>query len=511
MVVSEIGICSAAGRGRPGGALRRRVVPTWRYCRAFTLVEMLVSLAVLTLALGMVGMVFSVTTKTASQAAAYSEAHNWVRQFLFQLEADLKDCNPSESILVLVGRTQPAALTQAHLDAGQYFRVLVGNPLLVPPDFDPLFSDPPADPYTDQYSEPRADLMMFFSQRQVASQAPPPPDVANPLHLPFAYGLRSSPIQVVYGHAAIGEATWNGSDDDYDWAWQHIENPDDFSTLPATRWHLARRATIIESDPSGTRLDFEGGGGPDSDLPRIVRCLADDLDADGDWEAGDVARLNYQAFLDSFGYVPPLTDLQAVDVSPYDFASGTGPPNWENDLPALHDRVLNVMYLDGDDEYHHVATVLERVPVDLRSNLGVHLLPGCVWFQVEFLMPEDPRNSFEYDDPIDDPGDEYYSERGDLPRWTAVEDGDTYVFVPDTQENRELVAEQVDAATGEPVGGSRLDSFAMLDPTMAVDVDPIGNRVIRMWPYAIRVTVRVFDPRGRLDVPIVRTLVHRFE
>ncbi len=500
MVVSEMGICSATGRGRPGGTLRRRMVPSGRGRRAFTLVEMLVSLAVLTLALGMVGMVFSVTTKTASQAAAYSEAHNWVRQFLFQLEADLKDCNPSESILVLVGRTQPAALTQADLDAGKYYRLLVGNPLLVPGGFDPEFSEPWAVPATDQYSEPRADLMMFFSQRQVASQAPPAVGVADAAHLPFAYGLRSSPIQVVYGHAAIGEATWAGGV--YAWSTpQHIEPIDgvspsagpDMSLIPAVRWHLARRATILEHDVG--RADFEGSGGIDSDFDPIVRCYNEDARL-----AGDVARLDYPAFLDQFW------DYGAALWSPYDFVvSGV----WDADL---RDHVLGVMYPGGDATGHHVATVLERVPVDLRSNLGVHLLPGCVWFQVEFLMPEDPRNSFEYDVPIDAAGplDGTYTGRADLPRWAAVSDGATFVFVPDTQENRELVASQIDSA-GKPLSGRRLTSFAKLNPELDATTDPIGNRVIRMWPYAIRVTVRVFDPRGRLDEPIVRTLVHRFE
>jgi len=32
-----------------------------------------------------------------------------------------------------------------------------------------------------------------------------------------------------------------------------------------------------------------------------------------------------------------------------------------------------------------------------------------------------------------------------------------------------------------------------------------------MWPYAIRITVRVFDRLGRLEQPIVRSIVHRFD
>ena len=81
---------------------------------------MLVSLAVLSLALTIIGVVFTTATKTTRQAAAYSEAHNRVRQFTEQLEEDLAACEPSQSVLVLVGRTQAAALTQDDLDARRY-------------------------------------------------------------------------------------------------------------------------------------------------------------------------------------------------------------------------------------------------------------------------------------------------------------------------------------------------------------------------------------------------------
>jgi hypothetical protein len=40
---------------------------------------------------------------------------------------------------------------------------------------------------------------------------------------------------------------------------------------------------------------------------------------------------------------------------------------------------------------------------------------------------------------------------------------------------------------------------------------PLTHRRIRTWPYAIRVTVRVYDERNRLSSPIVRSLVHRFD
>jgi len=63
--------------------------------------------------------------------AAYSETLNWVRQFTFQLQEDLEECDPTQSLLYMHGRTQAAALSQEDLEAMQaenrrdfYFRIL---------------------------------------------------------------------------------------------------------------------------------------------------------------------------------------------------------------------------------------------------------------------------------------------------------------------------------------------------------------------------------------------------
>ena len=89
-----------------------------RGSRAFTLIEMLVSLGVLAVALTVVGVVFDVTVKTVSQAAAISEVHAVLRQFLIQLDADLSAIEPSQSVLIISGRTQRAARDADDLAAG---------------------------------------------------------------------------------------------------------------------------------------------------------------------------------------------------------------------------------------------------------------------------------------------------------------------------------------------------------------------------------------------------------
>lgn len=491
--------------GRAGGALARlRPRRRGRPWPAFTLVEMMVSLAVLTLALGVVGIVFTVTTRTASQAAAYSETLNWVRQFTLQIKEDLARCEPASSFLVLVGRKLPAALTQADLEAGLFYRVLIGDPADVPAGYDPKLSA------TEQwpYSNPRADLLMFLSNRAVASAAPP--DAAGNR---YAEGGRFAPILAVYGHAALGEPVWvpsSGYQFPTNERLRHIEETissggHTLSRIPANRWHLSRRATIIENVVA-PKYTFGVSGQYGDEWQRITRCEPTRPGASRAF-AGDVAALNLDEFLADLGpgsmAVPgQIREWGPAILSPYD-ADAAG--SWW----ALRTRINGLLYNRGDTRLHHVATVLTELPVELRSNLGVHMLPGCAWFQVEFLMPEDPRNSLDYSDPTpDDPDD--WSTAADMPRWTTVEPGTMYVFVPDTQANRDAVGKQL-IGTGEPDPNGRLATFAKLDPRIDDRASAVSNRRVRMWPYAIRITVRVFDPRGRLAEPIVRTIVHRFE
>ncbi len=478
--------------------------------RAFTLIEMLVSLAVISVALAVVGIVFAITVKTAGQSAAYSETHNWVRQFVQQIDEDLRYCDPSQSILVLVGRTQAAALTPDDLAAGKFYRVLIGNPAIVPAGYDPEYT---ADPPDAQYSNPRADLLMFFSNRPTVSVAPNPDaatdgDPSNDFYAADVPHLLW--IRVVYGHAALGQAQWDGTNYQFPPAanLRHIENAGELSPIPANRWHLSRVATIIQDPNSAPTLQFSSTA-----CGAVSRA---EYYQDGPFMPGDAALLNRPLLLQTFGPTY-FSASNAPYLSPYDYPSGPL-GTWQQ---ANQDSVNTLLYATFDvyptsPHLHHVATVLEEVPVELKSNLGVHMLPGCVWFQVEFLMPEDPRNSAQYSDP--DPthvSGITYSSRSDMPRWTSINADSTagpttYVFVPDTPENRNAVALQADPATGIPAVGSRLETFARLNP-LPTAPDTVDNRIIRMWPYAIRITIRVWDARGRLDEPIVRSIVHRFD
>ena len=448
--------------------------------RAFTLVEMLVSLAVLSVALSVVGVVFTVTTRTVSQTAAISEVHAVLRQFMLQLEEDLSGVDPSHSVLFLRGGTQRAALNADDRAAEFSWRVLVGNPNDVADGYDPRLN-PNVDP---EYSNPRTDVLAFFSARPTVSKAPPL-NPARDEYKPYLLGAKSSTVHVTYGFAALAEAEQDNGGN-----WQFDENSirhiyadagsNEFGELTISNWQLTRRAIIISepisrsSERTNSRFDsFERF--TTQQFKRFWRSYTSD-----NTEAADIVTLNFERHLSLLGGVPLLP--------PYIFSQNGDAFSFAESMvfgPGAADR--------------HVATVIPRPPAALKSNLGVHMLPGCAWFEVEFLMPEDPRNSIDYFDPYFDVVNDR-NRRDDMPQWTEVEAGQSYVFIPDTPQAR------ADIASSGP--GGRIDDFASMDRN---NPDDIRQKRIRTWPYAIRVTVRVFDPLGRLEEPIVRSLIHRFD
>ncbi|MBL8878450.1 MAG: prepilin-type N-terminal cleavage/methylation domain-containing protein [Phycisphaerales bacterium] len=486
LVCSVTCSCSASAARSPAAA-----------SAAFTLVEMLISLFVIAIALTIVVTAFAVTTRTTRQAAAYAEVNNWVRQFTLQLEDDLRYIDPANSALVVVGRTQKAALNEDERQAGKVWRVLVGDPDSVQAGFDPSFAQQ-SDPTVTQYSDPRADILMFFTNRPSQSQAPafrpenaPPNDQS--VQEQFRNGARTAPIQVVYGHASYGDYATQQPSGQAQWtnALRHINSNDRRQTasqIPLSQWHLARRVTLfdMQSPPSPAQasnfFDFFSVGDTVS-WDALTRCYPSD-----DRYAADVARFfSLDAFLGPAG----LSTYAAVNSRPYLFDS------------APRQLVENILYHPNGRNDFHVATILREPPVDLRSNLGLHLLPGCAWFQVEFLMPEDALNSPDNPNSIGSASQ----------RWAEAKDGDFCVFVPDTDANRAVIAQQTPSGT---FSNNRIDTFSLVDPDgpdnvpNTGDEDTVANRRIRMWPYAIRITVRAFDPKGRLPEPLVRTIIHRF-
>lgn len=501
--------------------------------RAFTLIEMLVSLGVLILALGMVATVFKATTDTASVSRAIADVEAVLRGFERELRADLEGVNPARSILVLRGRTQAASLTQELRDGNVYWRQFVGDPDDVG-NYDPETSTAAANPAINGYSDPRADLMMFFTERALASTSPEVRPIGlndqTRVQLKLQRGGTISPAQIVYGHAAVARVNSNNPGALSSIAPRHIatSNPtQQLSNVPITEWVLARRqALLIEP----TLTSFDPTRGFDTNF---MRRLIVNVNTDNDRVAADAVPFAFDAFIEMFnpgenrwlgavGVVNPWEDLARY--SPYQFAnrqsgfeqipalpadvklSDTQPLEWINGTLFANQSATNL----------HFATVLQNPPAEFQENLALQSLPGCAWFEVEFLMPEDPRNSRLA---------RLGFQQQETPRWVSVTPGFTYVFVPDSAENRELVSNQIRGAIDPfpfaPARNSRLETFARVippdlggvafPPAVENELNTPDNRIVRMWPYAIRVTVRVFDRNADLERPITRRIVHWFE
>jgi len=396
----------------------------------------------------------------------------------------------------------------------------------------------PGDPMP-QYSDPRADILMFISNRPTVSRAPVVNPTASSMAQVLANGAKMTPIQVVYGHAALASAERDGVNPDGSpkYRYPNLNNRVDIeprnvsdpllemSPLPANRWQLARRAVILD----GISIKESMSSKPytfnrDLDALRLMYCQPDPISGVGvsaeNWQGGDVARIHLPTLLEKF--TPAGVDTSAVPpalVCPYRDLETNSPTIGMSSWPdSVCETVLRLLYPAGPTgsgsnwRPHHIATILEDVPPELRSNTNLRALPGCVWFQVEFLMGEDPRNSLEYTPPAPNtiPGNPNPSQRGEMMRWVSVEPGQTHLFIQDSDENRDLVAAQAKTFSEN----DRIWTFARKDQDFDKHTqltDAVAQRNIRMWPYAIRVTIRAYDSRGRLDRPIVRSLVHRFD
>jgi len=270
-----------------------------------------------------------------------------------------------------------------------------------------------------------------------------------------------------------------------------------------TQWVLARRASLIENRRAGSPTQVNSIV-PLLDNPARLKLAQPDR---GD--AGDSLEIMLGPLMAAFGANPAtlLTSQPLALYNPYQVRT-----QW----PAKIRRLINrLLYLNSnDDPMRYIATAIQDPPPELSSNLSLQALNGCAWFQVEFLMPEDPRNAPDYPNDATDPTKGYT--RDDLTHWVEVQPGDTYIFVPDSPENRAAVEGQP-LAGGMMGGFARHRTFAMINPPASAGVGGNGsavkatNRRVRMWPYAVRITVRVFDRGGKLESPIVRSLVHRFD
>ncbi len=483
-------------------ALRYASAPARR--SAFSLVELVVAVGILALMMTLAGQVFSLTSKSTSQASALTELSQSLRAFEQTLREDLRYAQRGNSIVVIQANPINAYWTRDGKDADDDGDPLNGYPHDADPEREGLIGDGILDP-------PRADVLMFFTARKSSSSIYP--------------GVVSQVQQVVYGHAELGEYIPGGGgagDPKYDFVSSTPSGEEAFpawpdpTRAPAEQWHLARRSLLLMPTPP------PAAGA--SDMYWAV-FLYDDGD-DGNEPQFNVFE-NATDVVESFIY-----EDRVLRPDP-DAAPALSIPPVLYEIPNINDPAQPSPFS---------RSRLDSTPPALYANrLGHYFLPGCVSFKVEWAL--DPHSEF-VGGRLDGEPQLYWIDQGDLGAdVNDPSDDDPLAELQDawseaTGTRKERLWDLMNAMlAGEdytPLGGpDRSYSLSMAFRSYsggqggheAYQLSDQEARLVAFcaervgWPYsddpeltdifpaALRITVDVLDRGGRLDRPLRHVMI----
>lgn len=477
---------------------------------AFTLAELVVSIGILVVLLGLASQVMSLTVKSTGQARALTEVSQTLRILEQTLREDLAGVHrpgpgvDEASVLLIQGNPINAYWTRDGRDADNNPDPLDGYPHVA----DPVRADPNA---PENLTRPRADLLMIFTHRESESFVR--------YAYPNSVGLRSTPPmkgwkQVVYGHADLSEYIPNPSSAPGSPA--YIFNPalntDAFPEFPgvspvaAEDWHLARRVVHLTHDyqtaqPVWFRVDeppVEFG----FDDPAVLAGTTD-----------IIGGFNYREFVATPKDVPP----------------GGAPWYWPPIFFGPNPPEPAVPF---------ARSQLDPTPPPLYADrLGHYFLPNCASFKVEWAL--DPHSNF-VGGRLDGEKRLYWIDPGDQGVSLTNSDDDDPL-----REIKEALAEAIaavdqsreerlDQLLGQDLGGtptapySLEQRFGMASPQgwmahpfqsnnprpnlhvfTATREDPVSGELIPedIFPVALRITVDLYDRERRLDKPVRHVMI----
>lgn len=309
--------------------------------RAFSLVELVVSIGVLVLLLGMASQVMNLTVQATGQAQALVEVNQKLRVLEQTLRKDLLGVDRKHSVMAIVGNPINAYWTKAGAEADDDKNPVNGYPHGV----DPVRNDPLV---SERLERPRADVLMFFTEREATSNI-------HPL-------VRAPLQQIVYGHAVLGEYGFTGcpSGEEYCFTPDALlekfpldpldENT--FFSVPAEQWALARRNVLLSPthpavplmDPMPTRQND----------PRILRGETD--------------------VIENFVYETAVLEPSA----------SAGLPQYLPEIFEPHGSELNVPYAR--------SRIDPTPPPAMAHTINQLFLDNCASFKVEWAL--DPDSAF---------------------------------------------------------------------------------------------------------------------
>lgn len=488
--------------------LALQVGPMTKKRSAFSLAELVISIGVLVLMMGLAGQVFSITIKSTGQATALTEVTQQLRVFEETLREDLRNVQPGQSVMVIEGNPVNAYWSQVGKESDDDTSPKNGYGFLRDPERERV--DSTGKPLLDsngnvQLTPPRADILMFFTARKATSQVNP--------------AVSSRVQQVVYGHANLGEYS---SDPDDTTLTMSSALPaqgvigltaEDFA-IPAQQWHLARRSSLVLPNDL-----------PPGELAMTVNSLEMVQGAkDVYWGVNfvkDVLQPQYSSSGEALGY-------------PWFLPVAVAPQNQQMSL---------------------IRSELDTTPPMMMANrMGAYFLPNCASFKVEWSL--DPRSPF-VDGRLDGTSEVFWFDPGDVGDTSRLKykgadplyslqrridllkeesdpasedlrnrlesllceqvlhaDGSRYsladrfrgVMCDMETSNTDQPApdnewEQLSADKEQPNIAAFTASRPHVDPSI---LEPVPDDI---WPAALRITVDLYDREGRMERPIRHVMI----
>ena len=456
---------------------------------AFTLVELIVSVAILVLMLGLAAQVFSLTSKSTGQATSLIYVSQSLRSFERIIREDLRYIQQGSSMILIKASPINAYWTAEGQSADDDGNPSSGYPHLLDPERQSVLGNGVLDP-------PRADVLMLFAAHETQS-------TTNP-------GVHSRAQQIVYGHAELGEYV-PGVDQDYDFEPNDVDPffafPDwpEVWAVPASQWHLGRRSVVLSEvapplDPATGNPTWANA--LDQDDPDELSVLKSGVDVVG-----------------SFAY-------ERLVLRPLPKYLGN-PPAFPWFLPRVFD--------DGAIPFKR-SKLDVTPPAHYAQRLGHYFLPNCASFKVEWAL--DPNSEF-VGGRLDGEREVYWVDQGDLGADPADPDDDDpfarleraidQVGEGDDDDRLERLESLLHYdRLGDPGGIRRSLAFRYGEfwnagnpwPPIEAGTQARIAAFVSNWrsnsdelieapvfPAALRITIDVFDGKGRLGRPVRHVMV----
>lgn len=454
---------------------------------AFSLVELVVSVGVLVLMLSVAGQVMQLTVQSTGQAKALIEVNQQLRGLEHTLRADLRNLDRNRSLMVIQGNPINAYWTFDGREADDNDDPTDGYPHTLDPE-----REDPLNP--GQLIPPRADILMFFTQRKSSSS--------------LNSQLSTTVQQVVYGHAELGEYAATGEFTAGPEAFS--EDPNAISPLPAEGWVLARRNVLISpNDPQVPLITPPPIALDDAPEFRILRGETD--------------------VIENFVYEDKVLTPVPEGVP------GAGRP-WY--LPEI--------FLDS---YAERAVPYERSRLDpsppptVAYGVNHFLLSHCASFKVEWAL--DPKSAF-VGGLLDGEKEIFWIDQGARPDPAMLGDPPPFLSflvaaneaedggdTPRAQRLRNLVRLRIggyppseeysleerfggmdpvvwveDARWLRRVSGDNRPNIAVFTSTRRTP-PALGDEIVQeeIFPRAVRITIDVYDRLRRLDRPVRHVII----